>query len=111
VIHALLELAITEGNLPDIPSTYSRNVLLAVIDEAALFIASADNPPAARDPGRHRRRSSAGRPEDNVVAGVQAGPRKLISDIVCPTLGTGPDTVTGPTWHHGGPGTSAGRRS
>jgi AcrR family transcriptional regulator len=49
VIHALLELAITEGTLPEHPLDALAHVLLAAIDEAALFIASADDPPAARD--------------------------------------------------------------
>lgn len=49
VIHALLELAITEGTLPEQPLDALAHVLLAAIDEAALFIASADDPLAARD--------------------------------------------------------------
>jgi AcrR family transcriptional regulator len=48
-IRALLELAITEGTLPAQPLDALAHVLLAAIDEAALFIASADDPPAARD--------------------------------------------------------------
>ena len=48
-IRALMELAITEGTLPAQPLDALAHVLLAAIDEAALFIASADDPPAARD--------------------------------------------------------------
>ncbi|WP_326670853.1 TetR/AcrR family transcriptional regulator [Streptomyces canus] len=48
-IHALLELAVTEGTLPDQPLDVLAHILLAAIDEAALFIASADNPVSARD--------------------------------------------------------------
>ncbi|MGW3938248.1 TetR/AcrR family transcriptional regulator [Streptomyces phaeochromogenes] len=48
-IHALLDLAVAEGTLPDQPLDVLAHILLAAIDEAALFIASADNPVSARD--------------------------------------------------------------
>ncbi|MCM3924507.1 TetR/AcrR family transcriptional regulator [Frankia sp. AiPs1] len=48
-IHALLDLAVTEGTLPAQPLDVLAHILLAAIDEAALFIAGADDPAAARD--------------------------------------------------------------
>ncbi|WP_322779337.1 TetR/AcrR family transcriptional regulator [Frankia sp. Cas4] len=48
-IHALLDLAVTEGTVPAQPLNALAHILLAAIDEAALFIASADDPAAAKD--------------------------------------------------------------
>jgi AcrR family transcriptional regulator len=48
-IHTLLELAINDGSLPAQPLDALAHLLLATIDEAALFIANADNPSTARD--------------------------------------------------------------
>jgi AcrR family transcriptional regulator len=48
-IHGLLELAVTEGSLPAQPLAALAHVLLAAIDEAALFIANAADPAMAKD--------------------------------------------------------------
>jgi AcrR family transcriptional regulator len=48
-IQALLELAVEEGNLPAQPLAPLAHVLLAAIDEAALFIANADDPASAKE--------------------------------------------------------------
>ncbi len=48
-IEAMLELAVADGSLPEQPLEVLAHLLLATADEAALFIANADDPPAARD--------------------------------------------------------------
>ncbi|WP_261557867.1 TetR/AcrR family transcriptional regulator [Frankia tisae] len=48
-IRALLERAVAEGSLSAQPLDALAHILLAAVDEAALFIASADDPPAARE--------------------------------------------------------------
>jgi AcrR family transcriptional regulator len=48
-IQAMLELAVADGSLPKQPLEVLAHLLLATADEAALFIANAENPPAARD--------------------------------------------------------------
>ncbi|TFV88890.1 TetR/AcrR family transcriptional regulator [Blastococcus sp. CT_GayMR16] len=48
-IHRLLARAVDSGQLPDQPVDVLAHVLLAAIDEAALFIANAADPAAARD--------------------------------------------------------------
>ena len=48
-IRALLQAAITEGTLPDQPIDALAHMLLASVDEAALYIANAPDPLAARD--------------------------------------------------------------
>jgi AcrR family transcriptional regulator len=47
-IQAILELAVAEGTLPDQPLDAIAHVLLGATNEAALFIASADDPAAAK---------------------------------------------------------------
>jgi AcrR family transcriptional regulator len=47
-IQALLNRAVREGTLRAQPLDVLAHLLLAVVDEAALFIANADDPPAAR---------------------------------------------------------------
>jgi AcrR family transcriptional regulator len=49
VIHSLLELAVAEGTLPAQPLDAIAHVLLAAVDEAALFIASASDLSAAKE--------------------------------------------------------------
>jgi hypothetical protein len=49
VIRDLLTQAIAEGSLPAQPVDALAHVLLAAVDEAALYIANADDPLAARD--------------------------------------------------------------
>jgi AcrR family transcriptional regulator len=48
-IQAMLELAVADGSLPEQPLEVLAHLLLATADEAALFIANAEDPPAARD--------------------------------------------------------------
>jgi hypothetical protein len=48
-IRALLDAAIAEGSLRDQPVDALAHILLAAVDEAALFIANAPDPMAARD--------------------------------------------------------------
>jgi AcrR family transcriptional regulator len=48
-IQHLLELAIAEGTLASQPTSLLAHILLAAVDEAALFIANADDPTSARD--------------------------------------------------------------
>jgi hypothetical protein len=48
-IRTLLELAIAQGTLLPQPVDALAHVLLATIDEAALFIANAEHPQAAQD--------------------------------------------------------------
>ncbi len=48
-IQGMLELAVVEGSLPQQPTAALAHLLLATADEAALFIANADDPVAARD--------------------------------------------------------------
>jgi AcrR family transcriptional regulator len=48
-IRSLLELAVSEGSLPRQPLDALAHVLLATVDEAALFIANADDPAAGKD--------------------------------------------------------------
>jgi AcrR family transcriptional regulator len=48
-IRALLHLAVSEGTLPAQPLDALAHVLLAAVDEAALFIANAEDPSLARD--------------------------------------------------------------
>ncbi|WP_261570017.1 TetR/AcrR family transcriptional regulator [Frankia gtarii] len=48
-IRALLERAVAEGSLSAQPLDALAHILLAAVDEAALFIAGADDPPAARE--------------------------------------------------------------
>ena len=47
-IRQLLAAAVDQGTLPAQPVDALAHVLLAVVDEAALFIANADDPGAAR---------------------------------------------------------------
>lgn len=47
-LHALLELAVAEGVLADQPLDALAHILLAVVDEAALFIANAADPKSAK---------------------------------------------------------------
>lgn len=47
-LHALLELAVAEGVLADQPLDALAHILLAVVDEAALFIANAVDPKLAK---------------------------------------------------------------
>ena len=49
IIRDLLSSAITEGTLRPQPVDVLAHILLAAVDEAALFIANAADPPAARD--------------------------------------------------------------
>jgi AcrR family transcriptional regulator len=49
IIRDLLSAAITEGTLRTQPVDVLAHILLASVDEAALYIANADDPPAARD--------------------------------------------------------------
>lgn len=48
-IQAMLDLAIADASLPPQPTDMLAHLLLAALDEAALFIANADDPTAARD--------------------------------------------------------------
>jgi hypothetical protein len=48
-IHRLLGLAVQSGQLSEQPLDALAHVLLAAVDEAALFIANASDPAAARD--------------------------------------------------------------
>jgi AcrR family transcriptional regulator len=48
-IHRLLALAVDSGQMADQPIDVLAHVLLAAVDEAALFIANAADPAAARD--------------------------------------------------------------
>jgi AcrR family transcriptional regulator len=48
-IRAMLELAVADGSLPRQPVGVLAHLLLAAADEAALFIANADDPVVARD--------------------------------------------------------------
>ena len=48
-IQAMLELAVADGSLPEQPLEVLAHLLLATADEAALFIANTEDPPAARD--------------------------------------------------------------
>jgi AcrR family transcriptional regulator len=48
-IRAMLELAVADGSLPAQPIDVMAHLLLATADEAALFIANAEDPSAARD--------------------------------------------------------------
>ena len=48
-IQAMLELAVVDGSLPEQPLEVLAHLLLATADEAALFIANAEDPLAARD--------------------------------------------------------------
>ena len=48
-IQGMLELAVVDGSLPQQPTAALAHLLLATTDEAALFIANADDPVAARD--------------------------------------------------------------
>jgi AcrR family transcriptional regulator len=48
-IRSLPEFAVSDGSLPRQPLDALAHVLLAAIDEAALFIANADDPAAAKD--------------------------------------------------------------
>ncbi len=48
-IRALLERAVAEGSLSAQPLDALAHILLAAVDEAALFIASADDPPAGKE--------------------------------------------------------------
>lgn len=48
-IQAMLELAVADGSLPEQPLEVLAHLLLATADEAALFIANAEDPPVARD--------------------------------------------------------------
>ncbi|MDO8389894.1 MAG: TetR/AcrR family transcriptional regulator [Actinomycetota bacterium] len=48
-IQGLLEAAVAEGTLRPQPVAALAHILLASVDEAALFIANADDPAAARD--------------------------------------------------------------
>jgi hypothetical protein len=45
----MLELAVADGSLPRQPVGVLAHLLLAAADEAALFIANADDPVVARD--------------------------------------------------------------
>jgi len=49
VIRSLLELAVSDGTLPPQPIDALAHVLLAAVDEAALFIANADDKQAAKE--------------------------------------------------------------
>jgi AcrR family transcriptional regulator len=49
IIRNLLSAAISEGTLRPQPVDALAHILLASVDEAALFIANADDPPSARD--------------------------------------------------------------
>ena len=51
-IRALLAAAVAEGSLPPQPVDPLAHILLASIDEAALFIANAADPPVTRDQAR-----------------------------------------------------------
>ena len=48
-IRAMLEMAIADGSLPDQPLEVLAHLLLATADEAALYIANAEDPTAARN--------------------------------------------------------------
>jgi len=48
-IRALLEQAIDEGSIPEQPRDALAHLLLAAVDEAALFVANAADPEAARE--------------------------------------------------------------
>jgi AcrR family transcriptional regulator len=48
-LQSLLDLAVSEGTLSPQPTGLLAHVLLAAIDEAALYIANADDPTTARD--------------------------------------------------------------
>ena len=48
-IRAMLELAVADGSLPDQPLEVLAHLLLATADEAALYIANAEDPTAARN--------------------------------------------------------------
>ena len=48
-IQGMLELAVVDGSLPEQPLEVLAHLLLATADEAALFIANAEDPLAARD--------------------------------------------------------------
>ncbi len=48
-IQAMLEFAVADGSLADQPVEVMAHLLLATADEAALFIANAEDPRAARD--------------------------------------------------------------
>jgi hypothetical protein len=48
-IRSLPEFAVSDGSLPRQPLDALAHVLLAAVDEAALFIANADDPAAAKD--------------------------------------------------------------
>ena len=45
----MLEMAIADGSLPDQPLEVLAHLLLATADEAALYIANAEDPTAARN--------------------------------------------------------------
>ena len=45
----MLELAVVDGSLPEQPLEVLAHLLLATADEAALFIANAEDPLAAHD--------------------------------------------------------------
>jgi AcrR family transcriptional regulator len=47
-IQTLLDLAVAEGSIRSQPTSVLAHVLLAAVDEAALYIANADDPQAAR---------------------------------------------------------------
>jgi AcrR family transcriptional regulator len=51
-IRALLAAAVAEGSLPTQPLDPLAHILLASVDEAALFIANATDPPGSRDQAR-----------------------------------------------------------
>jgi hypothetical protein len=66
MIRQLLADAIDEGTLAPQPVDPLANILLAAVDEAALFIANAPEPRAARDASANAMRS--------VLAGLTANP-------------------------------------
>jgi AcrR family transcriptional regulator len=66
-VRAMLELAVADGSLPAQPVDVLAHLLLATSDEAALYIANADDPAAARD--------DAVIALDRLINGLQAGER------------------------------------
>jgi hypothetical protein len=61
----MLELAVADGSLPAQPVDVLAHLLLAITGEAALYIANADDPAAARD--------DAVNALDRLIKGLQAG--------------------------------------
>jgi AcrR family transcriptional regulator len=64
-IQAMLELAVADGSLPEQPLEVLAHLLLATADEAALFIANAEDRPVARD--------QAVAAMDRLLAGLRSG--------------------------------------